>query len=336
MSELYRESPDSNDATNATGTDITPQRETGHKRETTHDSDSYGYRENADTRPDDGDLTDNEPTFEGDDYQAYEAVIEARLTAEDQLPTRQESRAYTWSDAPDSGADDPWPDYDDPAAQHDEDLDTFIAEQDRLPIRQQARAYTWGDAPSGAEQEAVTDTRTGASPLTSETGAAAESPAHAQHETAGDTSPDPQTRESIIHDQRGHDTLITVVRANPEDRTLHDDTPTGIGLKPTGDQLLQLESDSRSYLERLRRNIYERADDISDAADEYGGTLGQLFEHPPTETHTEVPNRPPEGSNRPGHGIDTGHMATAGLVISVLSFELFRTIKNRVDSWRRR
>lgn len=86
------------------------------------------------------------------------------------------------------------------------------------------------------------------------------------------------------------DTQIDVVQLAPADRTLGDTTPTGIGLKPTGEQLGEMEDDSKSHLEKLRRNIFDRADDISDAADEHGGTLGHLFERPPTGTHTEVPN----------------------------------------------
>jgi len=129
---------------------------------------------------------------------------------------------------------------------------------------------------------------------------------------------------------------VGVVQAGPEDRTLGDTTPTGIGLKPTGEQLFRMEDDSGSYLEKLRRNVYERADDINDAADEYGGTLGRLFEHPPTDTHTEVPSAPKDVPSHQEHGVDGGHLATAGLVVGVLGFELFRAIRNRVETWRRR
>jgi hypothetical protein len=129
---------------------------------------------------------------------------------------------------------------------------------------------------------------------------------------------------------------LTIVQATPADRTLGDTTPTGIGLKPTGEQLSRMEDDSRSPLEKLRSQIYDRADDISDSADEYGGTLGKLFEHPPTETHTEVPSTPHDAPSHQEQGVDGGHLATAGLVVGILGFELFRAIKNKTEAWRRR
>jgi hypothetical protein len=95
-----------------------------------------------------------------------------------------------------------------------------------------------------------------------------------------------------------------------------------------------MEDDSRSYLEKLRSNIYERADDINDAADEYGGTLGNLFEHPPADAHTEVPSAPKDVPHHQEHAVDGAHLATAGLVVGVLGFELIHAIKNRVETWR--
>jgi hypothetical protein len=107
-------------------------------------------------------------------------------------------------------------------------------------------------------------------------------------------------------------------------------------LPPTGEELVEMEDDSGSNLEKLRRKIYERVDDISDGSEEYGGTLGQLLERPPTETHTLVPTTPHDMPNHQEHGVDGGHLATAGLVVGVLGFELFRAINNRVRAWRGR
>lgn len=130
------------------------------------------------------------------------------------------------------------------------------------------------------------------------------------------------------------DTQIDVVQLTPADRTLGDTTPTGIGLKPTGEQLGQLEDDSKSHLEKLRRNIFDRADDISDAADEHGGTLGHLFERPPTGAYTEVPSTPHHVPDHQEQGVDGGHLASAGLVVGVLGFELFRRVKDRLEAGR--
>jgi hypothetical protein len=65
------------------------------------------------------------------------------------------------------------------------------------------------------------------------------------------------------------------------DRTLGDTTPTGIGLKPTGEQLRDMESDdpSRSRLDRLLDRALDRADDIHDSAGETAESI-TAFRHP--------------------------------------------------------
>jgi hypothetical protein len=152
-------------------------------------------------------------------------------------------------------------------------------------------------------------------------------PAPAQNDSPEQASPDQGARKND-----NPYTSVSVVELTPADRTLGDTTPTGIGLKPTGEQLIGMEDDTQSRLEKLRRNIYERADDMSDAADEHGGTLGNLFEHPPTESHTEVPSSPQDVPSHQGHAVDGGHLASAALVVGLLGFELFRTVKNRVGA----
>jgi hypothetical protein len=63
----------------------------------------------------------------------------AAVAAEDQLPTRQDSRNSAWGDSPE---------YDEAGlgAEYDEDLDALTAEN-QLPARQDSRAATWGDDP---------------------------------------------------------------------------------------------------------------------------------------------------------------------------------------------
>jgi hypothetical protein len=78
------------------------------------------------------------------------------------------------------------------------------------------------------------------------------------------------------------------------DRTVGDTTPTGIGLKPTGEQLRDMESDnpSRSHLDRLLDRALDRADDIHDAAGENAEAI-TAFRHP--------------DSALPAHQAYTGH-----------------------------
>jgi hypothetical protein len=75
----------------------------------------------------------------------YDGDLDA-LTAEDQLPARQDSRAATWGDSPE---------YDDEAdlgAEYDGDLEALTAE-DHLPARQDSHAATWGDNPEYDETD---------------------------------------------------------------------------------------------------------------------------------------------------------------------------------------
>jgi hypothetical protein len=81
----------------------------------------------------------------------------------------------------------------------------------------------------------------------------------------GRPDPDAQTQSAL--GQANHDVPITLVQATAEMRTLGDDTPIGIGLKPTGDELFRLEGDdpAESRLDRLLRKATEGADDVHDA-----------------------------------------------------------------------
>jgi hypothetical protein len=144
--------------------------------------------------------------------------------------------------------------------------------------------------------------------------------------------PDP-VRDSVTAEDLSAD--IAVVHLQPEDRTLGDTTPTGIGLKPTGEQLLRMEGDRGSILERFRRNVYDRADDITDSGDEYGDDLGRLFQRPPTETHTEMPVSPQSGPAHQDHAIDGGHVANAAFVTGLVAYEAFRHVRNKIEARRK-
>jgi hypothetical protein len=65
------------------------------------------------------------------------------------------------------------------------------------------------------------------------------------------------------------------------DRTVGDTTPTGIGLKPTGEQLLDMGSDdpSRSRLDRMLDRAIDRTDDIHDSAGQTAESIA-AFRHP--------------------------------------------------------
>jgi hypothetical protein len=79
----------------------------------------------------------------------------------------------------------------------------------------------------------------------------------------------------------GPDTHYPWLSVAEADRTVGDTTPTGIGLKPTGEQLRDMEGDnpSRSRLDRLLDRAVDRADDIHDAAGENAEAI-TAFRHP--------------------------------------------------------
>jgi hypothetical protein len=184
-------------------------------------------------------------------------------------------------------------------------------------------------------QEVADEARSGADPFTADESGAqvADPPVGLPDKEAEHTGVDQRER----HDQDGsveEYARVIVVKTGPADRTLGDVTPSGIGLKPSGEQLVEMEDDSKSRLEKLRSAIYERSDDITDAGKEYGGTLAELFERPPSDTHAEVPGKLPEIPHHPVQAIDGGQVATAAFVVGVLGFELFRRIKNMTETRR--
>jgi hypothetical protein len=281
----------------------------------------------------------------------YDGDLDALLTAEEQLPdprTRQEARAETWGDDAGSRSDEPTADFSNPAAEYDGVLDALLAsEEERLPeprTRQEARAGTWGytngqdagtsldasttsgnplpETPAGQEnpgEDARSDTSSSTATASETTDAGAVSlPDHAQGQAADDV-PSPDQTVVAVHDQYGHDWPLTVAHLTAEDRTLGDDTLTGIGLKPTGEQLRDMESDKLSRGDRFRRNVYERVDDIQDASEKNAGALeGFLGSHRPTG-HDEVYTTQPTIEAPQPPPADAGNIATAGLVLGLLA-----------------
>jgi hypothetical protein len=125
-------------------------------------------------------------------------------------------------------------------------------------------------------------------------------------------------------DRPDSDSHITVVKVSAADRTLDDTTPTGIGLKPTGEQLLKIENEELSKPERLRRKLLEGIDDINDAARDnasLGHDLLTRHQQPSGHAMTEVPHPLPDVSHEGGAAPD---ITSAGLVAGILLVEATR------------
>jgi hypothetical protein len=157
-----------------------------------------------------------------------------------------------------------------PPGGRDPDIEAILHENDGMPdprTRQQAARDAVVETSPANRNDISTATgdhrASGPVPLTR--GDSDNIPAKA------DPAPDQAAAAQATPERRGpghadRDQRVDVVRTRPEDRTLGDTTPTGIGLKPTGDQLLGMESDdpTESRLDRFLRKATEEADDLHD------------------------------------------------------------------------
>jgi hypothetical protein len=121
--------------------------------------------------------------------------------------------------------------------------------------------------------------------------------------------------------ERGTDIVGDKPDRSPDDRS---------DLPPTGEELLDMDSDSMSRFERLRHEVYKEADDIQDVAEKTGNRALELFSRPPTETYMAVAGDHAEMSAPALPGVEGGQVVVAGLMIGMLGYELFRGVKNRV------
>ena len=87
---------------------------------------------------------------------------------------------------------------------------------------------------------------------------------------------------------------------------------------PAGVELVDSAGESASLMERLRRGVYEEADDETDGLEKGASLAHDVFSHPPTSSYEGTPSQP-HISEAQHSGIDVGSAATAlftlGLVI---------------------
>ena len=133
------------------------------------------------------------------------------------------------------------------------------------------------------------------------------------------------TRQEHANAHDGSSRRVSVVRA---DRTIGDTTPAGIGRKPTGEQLRDMESDKLSRGDRFRKKVYERADDIQDSTEKTAGTLQGIFgAHRPTGQDVTYTAQP--AIDRPvPPGADASSIATAGLALGLVADRLIHRVRD--------
>jgi hypothetical protein len=119
----------------------------------------------------------------------------------------------------------------------------------------------------------------------------------------------------------------------PEARTTGDTTPTGIGRKPDGEQLLETDAKG-SRLDALRKKAYEAEtiEDVHDAVDEYADPLEKLFDRPPTSSHADVPVHHPLYSPAESEHAAANEVVMATLVAGVIAFEGGRAARHAVHN----
>jgi hypothetical protein len=268
--------------------------------------------------------------------------IDAILHENDDLPdprTRQQAaRDAAAHDQADNGAS--AASHETPASGRDPDIEAILHENDRLPdprTRQQAARDAATETSPADNDRAVRDqqARPGHDPLT---GTASETTAKWADQPADGSSPhgeaDREAQTLTVPDHAGHDLPVIIVQAGPEVRTLGDETPTGIGRKPTGGELEDLDGDRLSRADQFRKAFYKQADDITDVTEKNATSLEAFLGHRPSGGEAavtghyvmEAPQPPPA---------DAGSIATGGLVLGILADRGIHWARQRVKQKRR-
>jgi hypothetical protein len=171
------------------------------------------------------------------------------------------------------------------------------------------RAEPRSRAEVAAEARAMT-VRSNERPQADGRGTVAQTPAGRQ-----DKSSQGETRQEYAD---GPDRPSFPVRVVKADRTLGDTTPTGIGLKPDGTQLRDMEGDKLSRRARFRKELYREAEDIQDASEKTATDVAALLGPHPPAGHAETVAVPSiEASSPPP--VDAGSLATAGLALGLVA-----------------
>jgi hypothetical protein len=249
----------------------------------------------------------------------YDGDVAALLAEEQQLPeprTGQETAAATWDDATQPGSDDPGSFSGDPASEFDGDVAALLAAEDQLPeprTRQEAAADTWDDT-NGSQDGGLDTSADTTGPRQPDATMGPPVPDH----QAEDGAPDPYEHQAAEHTT---DVSVAVEHLPPEARTVGDTTPTGIGRKPTGAEIFDMEGDDpgESRLDRLLKEVTDDADDARDAATNIAETMHDLRLPGPAlgggHAHEGHPVSDPPPSAGPGYSDLVGSAVLVGVAM---------------------
>jgi len=190
-----------------------------------------------------------ERTDNSREYEETQAGTEARIAAQDELPSPEQSYAATWGDDPG------YYDEADLASEYDGDLAALLAAEDDLPAPQEEHARTWGDNP-GYHDEADPSPQDGRDPATLTTGeqgpAAWLAPERPDAQDAGAEPPLPEATVGTDAQDAGNrdeDAVSTTGRQPDQPETDLADQPELPGpdadtpLSPEGERVKALEAE---------------------------------------------------------------------------------------------
>jgi hypothetical protein len=145
--------------------------------------------------------------------------------------------------------------------------------------------------------------------------------------------PEPMVRKPVRTAADGTGKPYSVVELKPADRTVGDTSPTGIGRKPSGEELLTMQGTKRSRLDALRREA-EKEDSVEGLHDEVeqdGKTLQGILQRPP-EGHAiqGVPDSSGHLTAFAPPGLDAGGLAGLGVMTAVMLVEAGRRVHDMV------
>jgi hypothetical protein len=146
------------------------------------------------------------------------------------------------------------------------------------------------------------------------------------------------TYEVVLHDADGHDNPLTVVQFGPEDRTLGDTSPTGIGLKPSGEQLAEMEGTDRTERgDRMLSILAKRGIDVHDGSGDIGdgieGDLHILGSGASRDTGSIVGYQTKDANHHVEEHPNTNELAGAAALSAIVFYAAARKL---IDATRRR
>lgn len=307
---------------------------------------------------------------ETDPGSEYDGDISAFIADQDELPPPQESNAVTWGDNPD------YYDETDLAAEYDGDLSALTAADhgpvatdeadpstgEQSPDDRRAGAEENGNARGDRDDQDEMESSLGDPEVQAQLAEPdahqeiAEEPDRSNSEEAPETNPDVALDENPASDDFTPEERAQLHAAYEEYRKEYESMSASgweqganvVGdkpdqspgdttdLPPTGEELLEMDNDKLSRFEKFRRETYKEIDDILDTSEQDSGTIEQLFDHPPTGGHAEVPVGHPVVDQPPSPGVDGGHFVVAGMVLAIAGVETVRAIRHTVDKWKGR